>query len=176
MSVFVSDSRSRPLLVSLPLRCLYILSTFLFSVPASSALYSRVRERQRAHPSTHIHMRKRTDPQETDRKINLSRGEDELIRTRDERESTVTLRKPGNVGKPPGIDMEVLVRLPIKSKRGEHTCNTSILKRKVNNRPIAPNVNERDASMAKLNCPRLTVAQTPSTCFYSQHVSYVLQY
>lgn len=52
----------------------------------------------------------------TDRKIEAERREDELIRTRDKLEAAKTLRKPGHVGEPPGIDVEVLVRLPSKGK------------------------------------------------------------
>lgn len=66
----------------------------------------------------HAPTRERTGAPETDRKINIGCGEDELIRTRDAPEAEVTLCQPGHVSKPPGIYVEVFIRLPSKGMGG----------------------------------------------------------
>ena len=67
-----------------------------------------------------MHACGRTDGRVTHRKSHISRGQDDPVRIRDEHEAAVTLHKPGNVGEPPGIDVEVFVRLPSKEKRGQN--------------------------------------------------------
>lgn len=60
----------------------------------------------------------------TDREVNVARGKEELFRTGDVLEAAEALHDTGHVGKPPRIDVEVLIHLPVKGKSGKKKpCN-----------------------------------------------------
>ena len=73
--------------------------------------------RERTQARTHGRAGIRTNARVSDREVDVDRREDKLLRTRDELEAAVALHETGDVGKPPGIDVTVLVHLP--GKRGE---------------------------------------------------------